>query len=149
MSPLMPIATAAAASLAREAVAAIGSGLSFAAELVRQDQATQPARAGGPPAARAQLAHSLQQFAGRLRHRLVQAGLSLAGTIELAADGLGGIEVGGSHPHKAAIEELLAADESLVAHFRSLAEQSALLTGDSRHHFRLLIDEDGAEPIPE
>lgn len=151
MSALLPIAGVAAASLAREAVSAVGSGLSFAAELVRQgrSEATESeAQESEFGAAREQFAAALSQFARRLRQHLEAAGLAVSRPIELAADGLGGIDVGGNHPQQATIEDLLAADDSLREQFASLAEGYELLSdGSSRHEFGLLIDGDEAEVI--
>jgi hypothetical protein len=151
VSALLPIAGVAAASLAREAVSTVGSGLSFAAELVRQGrgEATEPAAGKSEfAAAREQFTAALSQFARRLRQHLEAAGLSISGPIELAADGLGGIEVGGNHPQQGAIEQLLAVDESLRDQFASLAEGFELLSDDKgRHEFGLLIDGDEAEVI--
>ena len=150
MSALLPIAGVAAASLAREAVSAVGNGLSFAAELVRQGRGEPAATAAGPSeltTAREQFTAALSQFARRLRQHLEAAGLAVSGPIELAADGLGGIAVGGRHPQGGAIEALLAADESLREQFASLAAGYELLEGGDRHEFGLLIDGDEAEVI--
>jgi len=151
VSALLPIAGVAAVSLAREAVSAVGSGLSFAAELVRQgrgDGASPAADESAITAAREQFTAALSQFAKRLRQHLEAAGMAVSGPIELAADGLGGIEVGGNHPQQAAIEELLAADGSLREQFVSLAEGYELLSdGSRRHEFGLLIDGNHAEVI--
>ena len=151
MSALLPFAGVAAASLAREAVSAVGSGLSFAAELVRQGRGEAPEPATGESefsAAREQIAAALSQFARRLRQHLEAAGLAVSGPIELVADGLGGIEVGGNHPQQSSIEQLLAADESLRDQFASLAEGFELLSDDTgRREFGLLIDGDEAEVI--
>jgi hypothetical protein len=139
-------------SLAREAVSAAGSGLSFAAELVRQGRtaANEPqASDSGITAARQQFAAALTQFARRLQQHLKSAGLAVAGPIELAADGLRGIEVGSNHPQQAAIEQLLAGDDSLREQFAALAEgYEQFFEGSSRHDFGLLIDGDEAEVIP-
>jgi len=150
VSALLPIAGVAAASLAREAIGAVGSGLSFAAELVRQNKGDAPERTAGQSelaAARGQFTAALSQFARRLRQHLESVGLAVAGPIELAADGLGGMEVGGQHPQQGAIEQLLAVDESLREQFAALAEGYEQLAGSSRHEFGLLIDGDEAEVI--
>ena len=150
LSALLPIAGVAAASLAREAIGAVGSGLSFAAELVRQGpgDAPEPAAAQAEFAAvRKQFTAALAQFARRLRQHLEAAGLAVAGSIELTADGLGGIEVGGNHPQQGAIEQLLSVDESLREQFASLADLHEQLAGSSRHEFGMLIDGVDAEVI--
>ena len=150
-SALLPIVGVAAASLAREAASAVGSGLSFAAELMRQG------RGVGAETSQAQseldsfrerFTAALSQFSRRLKQHLTAAGLVVSGPIELAADGLGGIEVGGNHPQRGSIESLLAADESLREQFTSLAEGFELLSdGGRRHEFGLLIDGDEAEVL--
>jgi hypothetical protein len=138
---------AAAATLAREAVSAVGSGLSFAAELARQGREEETAPADGRDSAQEQFATVLAQFARRLHQRLASAGLATSVPIELAADGLGGIDVGDSHPQQAAIEQLLAADDSLREQFAALAERHSQTTGNSRHEFGLLIEGDVAEVL--
>jgi hypothetical protein len=151
LSPLLPIAGVAAASLAREAASAVESGLSFAAELMRQGRGEAAVPATGNweiNQAREQFTAVLWQFARRLKQHLAAAGLVVSGPIELAADGLGAIEVGGNHPQAPTIEALLAADDSLREQFASLAERYELLSdGGRRHEFALLIDGDEAEVI--
>jgi hypothetical protein len=142
VSSLLSIAgIAAAGSLAREAVSAVGSGLSFAAELARQGRREEIAPATGErDSAQEQFTAALSQFARRLQQRLAAAGLAVTAPIELAADGLGGIDVSGNHPQQSAIEQLLASDEGLREQFAALAEDHALLTGESRHEFGVMID---------
>ena len=147
---LLPIAGVAAASLAREAVSAVSNGLSFAAELVRQGRGAESAPTAAESqlaAAREQFSAALSQFARRLRQHLEAAGLAVGGPIELTADGLGGIEVGGAHPQSATIEALLAADNSLREQFAALADGYELLEAGSRHEFGLLVDGDQGEVI--
>jgi hypothetical protein len=147
VSSLLSIAgIAAAGSLAREAVSAVGSGLSFAAELARQGKGEEIAPATGErDSAQEQFTAALSQFARRLQQHLAAAGLAVTAPIELAADGLGGIDVSGNHPQQSAIEQLLATDEALREQFAALAEYDAQLTGGSRHEFGLLIEGDAAE----
>jgi len=147
VSSLLSIAgIAAAGSLAREAVSAVGSGLSFAAELARQGRGEVIAPATDErDSAQQQFATALSQFARRLRQHLAAAGLAVSAPIELSADGLGGIDVGSNHPQQAAIDQLLASDEALRGQFAALAEHHADLTGSSRHEFGLLIEGDAAE----
>ncbi len=149
-SALLPIAGVAAASLVREAATAVGSGLSFAAELVRQGrgEGAEPSQGQSEPSALGeQFTAALSQFARRLAQHLAAAGLVVSGPIELAADGLGGIEVRGNHPQSNAIESLLAADESLREQFAALAEGYERFHGGSRHEFGLLIDGDEVEVL--
>lgn len=147
VSSLLSIAgIAAAGSLAREAVSAVGSGLSFAAELARQGRGEELAPATDErDSAQEQFAAALSQFARRLQQRLAAAGLAVTAPLELAADGLGGIDVGGNHPQRSAIEQLLASEEALREQFAALAEHHAEMTGVSRHEFGLLIDGEAVE----
>ena len=92
---------------------------------------------------------SLGQFAERLRQRLAQIGVDLNSTLELSADGLGGIEAQGPEPDRAALEALLASDESLHREFTILAGEHADLTGLSRHDFGLLLAPDRVEVLSE
>ncbi len=155
MSPLLPIAGTAALSLARETVGAIGSGLSFATELMRQDNdrlaesaAPQPI-ALPPSAAEEKFEAALRDFVSRLRQRLATAGIDASGTLELTSDGLGGVQVGGDRADRSAIEQALAEDPQLMAQFSALAEQQAALGGgvDQFADFGLRIGEEGAEVV--
>jgi hypothetical protein len=127
MSLLLPIAGTAALSLARETVGAIGNGLSFATELLRQDndasQATQTAGAPSsielpPSAAKEKFQQALHDFVARLRQRLASVGIDV-GSLELESDGLGGVQVGGDRADRSAIEQVLSADEGLLAEFNA------------------------------
>ena len=150
-SALLPIAGVAAATLAREAISAVGSGLSFAAELMRQgrgEEADAAAEASPLAAARASLAEGLTAFARRLRQQLAAAGLAVSSPIELYADGLGGVEVGGEHPLSKAIEAIVAADESLRQQFTALGGANERLNGQDKHEFGLSIDGARTDVIP-
>jgi len=155
MSPLLPIAGTAALSLARETVGAIGSGLSFATELLRQDNdaaraASEPAPIDLPPsAAQERFEQALADFVARLRQRLAILGIDVGDPLALESDGLGGIQVDGERPDRAAIEQSLAGDPQLLAEFQKLAEQyAALMGGDDRlGDFGLLIGEDCVEVV--
>ncbi len=129
----------------------MGSGLSFAAELVRQGRGGEAELTAGQSqiaSARAEFVAALSQFARRLAQHLQAAGLAVSGPIELAADGLGGIGVGEHHPQSGAIGALLAADDALRDQFAALAERFEQLSdNNSRHEFGLLIDGERAEVI--
>ena len=154
MSPLMPIAGAAALSLAREAIGAIGSGLSFATEVIRQDHAAVSQSSSSPlerPVSLAQheFEQAIRDFVARLRQRLAAAGVELSGSLELKIDGLGGIEVGGNRSDEWAIEGALAADGQMLAEFNRLAEWCASLgdSDDLRRNFGLLVTGEDAEVL--
>jgi hypothetical protein len=151
LSPLASVGGIAALAAVREAASAVGSGLSFATELVRQASGTKAAASETDPAetAYSRFSASLGQFAERLRQRLAQIGVDLTSALELSADGLGGIEAQGPEPERAALEAILASDESLHREFTHLASEHAELTGHSRHDFGLLLAPDRAEVLPE
>ena len=145
---LLPIVGVAAAAAIREAASAVGSGLSFAAELVRQGRAGEaqpPSGQTDTPAAGEQFSAALAQFVRRLKEHLSAAGLAISGRLELRADGLGGIGVGSEHPQSSEIESVLTADDALRDEFAALAEGYTLLEGGSRHEFGLLVRGDQAE----
>jgi hypothetical protein len=115
---------AAALTVGRGALGAVGNGLSFASELMR-------ATAAGTPQAnaladRAAVAKDvIQQRVTVLRQRIMQAfamaGIQLSQSMELISDGHGGIAVAGPHPQQAAIEEALGSDVLLERDFQQLA----------------------------
>jgi hypothetical protein len=151
MSPLLPIAGTAALSLAGETARAIGSGLSFATELLRQDNdaATAPRPIELPPSpAEQRLEQAIRDFVNRLRERLASAGIELAGPLVLESDGLGRIQVGGERSDESAIEDAVG-DDRLLAEFNRLAEmQESLGNRDDRlGDFGLLIADEEAEVI--
>jgi hypothetical protein len=151
LSPLASVGGIAALAAVREAASAVSSGLSFAAELVRQGRGEEPAASDAIPAdtAYTRFSASLQQFAERLRQRLSQVGVDLTNALELTADGLGGIDAQGPEPDRAALEQLLASDESLRRDFTDLASEHADLSGQSRHDFGLLLAPDSVELLAE
>jgi hypothetical protein len=121
-------AGAAAVTAGRGAVAALGNGLSFAAELAKA--ASNPL---GPPAASAEADGGLQtmltqrigELTERIRRHLAAAGVKLAQPLELISDGLGGIAVAGNHPQQAAIEQAIGSDVLLERDFARLAADYA------------------------
>jgi hypothetical protein len=124
MNPLaLSSAMGAAAVGGRLAAAAVGDGLSFAAELLR-------GATGGPAATptggaevihlREDLAERIASLAGRIRQHLVAAGIELSQPLELVSDGLSGIAVAGAHPQQAAIEQALGNDVLLLRDFDRL-----------------------------
>ena len=151
LSSLASVGGIAALAAVREAASAVGSGFSFATELVRQAGGNESAASEPVPAdtAYSRFSASLGQFAERLRQRLAQIGVDLTSTLELSADGLGGIEAQGPEPDRAALEALLASDESLHREFTILAGEHADLTGLSRHDFGLLLAPDRVEVLSE
>ena len=155
MSPLLPIAGTAALSLAGQTVGAIGNGLSFATELLRQDNDS--ARAASPPPpidlprppAQSKFEQALREFVTRLRQRLASAGIDLSGPLVLESDGLGGIQVGGDRIDESAIEQAIADDGQLAAEFNQLAEEQRSLgrDDDRLRDFGLLIADEEADVI--
>jgi hypothetical protein len=151
LSPLTSVGGIAALAAVREAASAVGNGFSFAKELVRQasGKEAEASEADQANTAYSRFSASLGQFADRLRQRLAQIGVDLTSALELSADGLGGIEAEGPEPDRAALEALLASDESLQREFTNLASEHAELTGHSRHDFGFLLTPDGVEILPE
>ncbi|HEX5106717.1 MAG TPA: hypothetical protein VFV87_23010 [Pirellulaceae bacterium] len=154
MSPLLPLAGTAALSLARETVGAIGNGLSFATELLRQDRRAASPTEPEPNAvatsdASARFEEALCSFVARLKQRLAAAGVGLNDPLELTDDGLGGIQVAGDRFDRAEIEQLLAADRQLVSEFQRLAEQQQALAADAAQmsSFALRITSGEAEVV--
>jgi hypothetical protein len=129
-SALLPVIGVAGIGLARAATAAIGEGLSFAAELARgSDPKVQPEQAEQQ---RAQLQRRIEAFAARIKQQLAQAGIDISQPLTLTDDGLGGIAAQG-HPQRAAIEELLESDVLLLRDFDRLQDdyEAAAASDDS------------------
>src|SRR6266850_2506001 len=115
---------AAALTVGRGALGAVGNGLSFAAELMRSASGT----AGSPSEstnrqanARAAIEQRGAEMRERIRRQLAAAGLNLSEPVELTSNGQGGIAVAGAHPQQAAIEEALGSDLLLERDFNQLA----------------------------
>ncbi|MEX2173268.1 MAG: hypothetical protein WD872_02835 [Pirellulaceae bacterium] len=148
LAPLLPIAGFAAASLAGEALAAVSSGLSFAAELVGQARGAESAGSDADrPTAGQQFEATVDQFIAQLRQRLSAVGMKLSGTVQIQSDGLFGVEVQGNPTDEASLERLFAADQSLRDQFNLLAEENERQSGASQHEFGLLIEGVAAEVI--
>jgi hypothetical protein len=117
---LWPVIGAASIGLARAATAAVGEGLSFAAELARGSKADeQPAKAEQQ---RNELERRIEAFAARIKQQLADAGIDVSQPLTLTDDGLGGIAAA-NHPQRAAIEELLEGDFLLLRDFDSLKDE--------------------------
>lgn len=142
LSPLLPAAGIAAAALARGAVSAVESGLSFASQLCRGDSPPDPPPVDVQPT-RPEFEADLRDFSRLLQQRLAAAGVGQSGQLDLVSDGLGGVQVSGDHPDRARIEQTLNGDVALLARFQQLAEQAKALnpTDDSpdRRDFGLAI----------
>ena len=126
MSPavLGTAAGAAAVTVGRGVAAALGNGLSFAAELAKV--AGSPLSAAVPSAKtsgglRTALTQRISELTERIRRQLATAGIKLARPVELISDGLGGIVVAGSHPQQGAIERTIDSDVLLERDFAHLA----------------------------
>jgi hypothetical protein len=151
MSPLLPIAGTAAISLAGETVGAIGNGLAFATELLRQDNDAARAASAPPPIelppspAQSKFEQALRDFVARLKQRLAAAEIALSGPLVLESDGLGGIQVEGEMVDERAIEQALDQDAQLLAEFDRLAKEHAASGGAlPTRGFTLLVYGDDA-----
>jgi hypothetical protein len=120
---------AAALTVGRGALSAVGNGLSFAAELARAvtGAATSPAESSSrqADAARAALTARSDELRERIERHLAAAGIQLIESVELVNNGQGGIAVAGGHPQQAAIEEALGSDVLLERDFNWLANDYA------------------------
>ena len=129
-------AGAVAVTIGRGAAAALGNGLSFAAELAKA--AGKPSAPPDVPTKRAnglsvELSQRIRELTERIRQRLEAASIRLTQPMELVSDGLGGIAVSGSHPQQAAIEQAIGSDVLLQRDFARLASdyrEEAAQTGD-------------------
>jgi hypothetical protein len=150
VSPLMPAAGIAAAALARGAVSAVESGLSFAQELLRPAPDTKPVPTEKPPT-KQEFAAALQKFVARLQAILNAAGASSSQPLELVSDGLGGVQVAADHPHRSLIEQTIGGDSALLAEFDELAKQFRELAPTTeerdRRDFGLVVAGDEIEPF--
>src|SRR5438445_6364353 len=111
---------AAAVTVGRGALGAVGNTLSFAAELVRSatGASTPPQNSVDPAAAvRAALKTRTDEMQLRIQQQLATAGIQLSDPVQLVSNGQGGIAVAGPHPQQAAIEEALGSDVLLERDF--------------------------------
>jgi len=114
---------AAALTLGRGAVGAVGNGLSFAAELMRAaGGASSPSQGSTNPSAAARAALKLRadEMQQRIQQELAAAGIQLSQPVDLVSNGTGGIAVARPHPQQAAIEEVLGNDFLLEHDFNQL-----------------------------
>jgi len=115
---------AAALTVGRGALGAVGNSLSFAAQLVgaaggaAAEADAQRQQANAAQAAIKQRTDALRQ---RIEQQLAAAGIQLTQPVDLVSNGTGSIAVAGSHPQQAAIEEALGSDVLLERDFNQLA----------------------------
>lgn len=152
VSPLLPVAGIAAATLAQGAVAAVDRGLSFAAELLRPSKPTEVAAANSKNEITGQkFEQAVRDFARRLQERLAMAGVSSSQPIELVSDGQGGVQVSGDHPERALIEQTLNGDQQLLTEFQKLADQCRQLAPSEeerdRRDFGLFLAGEEVQPF--
>jgi hypothetical protein len=116
---------AAALTVGRGALGAVGQGLSFSAELVRAASGTTAdsaeANAREAEAEKAAIKVRTDELRERIGRQLAAAGIRLSEPVELISNGQGGIAVAGPHPQQAAIEEALGSDILLERDFNQLA----------------------------
>ena len=128
--PMTPVAVgtaigAAALTVGRGAIGAVGNGLSFAAELARAAGGMSSSPSGAE-ARQAEAAHAAiklrsDELRERIQRQLTAAGIALSEPVELVSNGQGGIAVAGTHPQQAAIEAALGSDVLLERDFNLLA----------------------------
>ena len=107
---LLTVGASAASQLARSAAGAASQGLSFLAELTRQDvQAASSLEPIDQPADQARI----DSFIETLRRELAVAGTELTEPLELVGDGSGGITIQPDHPQRHLIEDFLSRDAFL------------------------------------
>src|SRR5262245_52775725 len=116
---------AAALTVGRGALGAVGQGLSFSAELIRAASGTKAesaeANAREADAAKAAIERRTDELRERIGRQLAAAGIRLSQPVELMSNGQGGIAVAGPHPQQAAIEEALGSDVLLERDFNRIA----------------------------
>jgi hypothetical protein len=104
----------------------LAAGLSFPGELAKSHSAAEE-RAETPVTelpTTIDLEELIPKFAAGLRDRLRGAGIDPAIPFTLKEDGNGGLLVDGDHPHRAAIEDLLAQDSELLSQFQEIAREA-------------------------
>jgi hypothetical protein len=114
---------AAALTVGRGAIGAVGNGLSFVAELARSAGGDFENRAETDQTGAVHEAIKLRcdEIRERIQRQLAEAGIQLFEPVELVSNGQGGIAVAGTHPQQAAIEEALGSDVLLERDFNLLA----------------------------
>jgi hypothetical protein len=132
---------AAALTVGRGALGAVGRGLSFSAELARaaagNKASASEARAREADAQKNALKLRGDELRERIARQLATAGIQLFQPVEVISNGQGGIAVAGPHPQQAVIEEALGSDILLERDFNQLA-------GD----YRDLVETGGAGDLP-
>jgi hypothetical protein len=116
---LLPVLGVAGIGLARAATAAIGEGLSFAAELMRGEEPPASTSVEQEPG---EIPQAINALVSRIKKQLAAAGIDVTQPLTLTSDGLGGITAG-DHPQRAAIEELLESDVLLLRDFERLKDE--------------------------
>lgn len=114
---------AAALTVGRGALAAVGQGASFASELVTPGGTSSGAHEQKSQcnADRAALKQRTDELSQRIERQLTAAGIHLSEPVELISDGAGGITVAAEHPQSAAIQAALSTDILIERDFTMLA----------------------------
>jgi len=125
MSPIAlgTVIGAAALTVGRGAISAVGKTASFAAELVTPDDqsAAEQQKQSQDSAAGAALKQRADELSQRIERQLAAAGIQLSKPVELVGDGQGGIAVATDDPNAAAIQSVLSSDILLERDFTMLA----------------------------
>jgi hypothetical protein len=114
---------AAALTVGRGAVSAVGEGASFAAQLVTpaDPRAADQKKQSQTSAAQAAFKQRADELSQRIERQLAAAGIQLSKPVELVSDGQGGISVATDDPNAAAIQSVLSSDILLERDFTMLA----------------------------
>lgn len=142
-TPMTPVAIgtavgAAALTVGRGALGAVGNSLSFAAQLVgAAGGASATSSQSSRDAAAAMMKQRIDEMRQRVERQLAAAGIQLTEPVELVSNGMGGIAVAGLHPQQAAIEVALGSDVLLERDFNQLA-------GD----YSQLVEQGGVGELP-
>ena len=130
---------AATVTVGRGALSAVGSGLSFLAQLASATSGEKPEQAADQTsAALAAIKRRTDELRQRIQRQLAAFGISLTKSVELVSDGQGGINVAGSHPQQAAIEAAVGSDILLERDFSELARD-----------YRNFGEENGPSDLPQ
>jgi hypothetical protein len=141
---LWPVIGVAGIGLARAATAAVGEGLSFAAELTRglssSADASEAANQAAADERREGLQRRIDAFAARIKQQLAAAGIDVTKPLTLTSDGLGGIAAL-DHPQRTAIEGLLESDVLLLRDFDRLKDEFE--SAENGHTFEIVVESGG------
>jgi hypothetical protein len=142
VSPLVPLAAAAASSLVSAAADLAGAvGSAFRDVLAEGPESTNSNIVTRPPLSQPlvleDLASSAQQaiaeFQRRFVARLSEMGIALEQPLTLAVDAFGRIKAAHDHPQAGEIDALLASDDDLANLFRFAASRSELQRAAEEH----------------